>query len=228
MPVTAIVPLNELSAAKTRLAPALTLSERRLLVAWMLTRVLDACHRARTVASTLVVAGDREAAELARAAGATQVLVQSRPGLPAAIALADETAHRAEATVVVAADLPLVQAADLESVCRAGARAPAVVVVPALDGGTAALLRRPPRVIDSAYGEGSAAAHLALAAAADVPARRFELPRLSVDVDTPAALRRLDLVDGRGALRPLHGLGSRGQQPRPGADADAARHREAL
>ncbi len=203
MPVTAIIPLKGLSAAKTRLAPALDPGDRRALVGWMLARVLDACRDAEDVAAVLVVAGDDEAAQLARSAHAQDVLVQTRAGLAAAIGLADQAASHADATLVVAADLPLVEARDLERVCQAAARPRGVVVVPTDDGGTAALLRRPPGVITSAYGPGSAAAHLGLAEAAGVPALRLDLPRLRVDVDTPRALRHLDLLDARGSLRPL-------------------------
>lgn len=208
MPVTAIVPLKALAAAKTRLAPALSPADRRRLVAWMLARVLGACHGAPSLTGVLVVAGDEKAAQLARSAGAERVVVQAGRGLSAALALADTVTQNDAATLVVAADLPLVESGDLERIFDEGARPRGVVVAPTLDGGTGALLRRPPDVIGSAYGPQSAAAHLELAAAAAVPARRLDLPRLRVDVDTPEALRRLDLVDAHGLLHPPERLGS--------------------
>jgi 2-phospho-L-lactate/phosphoenolpyruvate guanylyltransferase len=117
-------------------------------------------------------------------------VLEPRPGLGRALATADATAAGAAATLVVAADLPLVAAEDLDAVCAAGARGPAVVVAPTHDGGTGALLRRPPRLIPTAYGPGSAARHLALARAAGASALVVDRQALALDVDDAAGLAR--------------------------------------
>lgn len=189
MGVTAIVPLKALDAAKGRLGVALDGHARRELVAKMLALVVDACRGCAAVDELLLVAGDEAAADLGRSLG-VRALVVTQPGLPAAMAAADDATSTAAATLVVAADLPAATAVDLDAVCGAArGGAPAVVVAPTLDGGTGALLRRPPRVIQTAYGPGSAAAHLALARAAGVRAVRLDVANLAHDVDTPEQLR---------------------------------------
>lgn len=205
----AIVPVKALHRAKGRLAPDLDPASRRTLAERMFARVVEACRAAREIDELLVVAGDEAAAELARGAGAA-CIVEALPGLRAAMAAADEATAGVSTTLVVAADLPLASAEDLDTVCRAGASPSCVVVAPTRDGGTGALLRRPPTVIATAYGPASAAAHLAAARAAGVRGIRLHLPRLSMDVDTADHLREAASQDpslaGWGALRRGSGL----------------------
>lgn len=192
-PVTAIVPLKALDRAKGRLAGDLDPEERRALAAWMFDRVADALAASGAVRDVLVVVGDQAGGRLARARGLA-VLREPRPGLAAALAAADDATAGAPATVVVAADLPLIRGADLDAVCAAGADAD-VVVAPTRDGGTGALYRRPGGVMGTAYGPGSGAAHLALAAAAGLRTRRLDLPRLALDVDTASSLAEATRAD---------------------------------
>jgi len=213
--VTAIVPLKALDRAKGRLTDDLDGPSRQRLSRWMFGRVAAALHATRAVTAVLVVVGDADAAGLAAAHG-FRTLQEPRPGLAAALGAADAATAGAPATLVVAADLPLARGEDLDAVCAAGAITP-VVVAPTRDGGTGALYRRPGRVIATAYGPGSAAAHLAAAAAAGVAALRLEVPDLALDVDTASSLReavRRDrdlagfaagLSRAGGADWPLHG-----------------------
>lgn len=187
MEVVAIVPLKALDQAKGRLSPGLDAAARRDLATRMLGHVVRTCRGAASVSRVVVVAGDRAGVELARAAGA-EALLQPLAGLRAALDLADAELADAEATLVVAADLPLILPGDLDQVVAAAGDGPAVVVAPTSDGGTGALLRRPAGVIVTAYGPGSAAAHVALAQAAGVPAVRVDNPRLAMDIDTPEQL----------------------------------------
>jgi len=207
--VHAIIPLKALDRAKGRLAPDLDPSARRALTAWMFGRVLSACRGAEHIHGVLVVAGDAAAAALAGAHGAAAI-VEPRPGLDAALAAADDACADEPATIVVAADLPLARPADLDRVCAAAGQ-PGVVVAPTRDGGTGALLRRPPRAIRTRYGPGSAAAHLGLARAAGVAALRLDVPALALDIDTAGQLQEAALLDA-GLARWLRG-GPKAWQP---------------
>jgi 2-phospho-L-lactate/phosphoenolpyruvate guanylyltransferase len=190
-PAIAIVPVKALADAKGRLAGAMEPAARRRLVAAMLDAVLDACAACRHVDEVLVVAGDHDAAALA-AHRPVRVLVEPAAGLNVALVTADAATAGAGTTVVVAADLPRIRAEDLDDVFAAAAgSARAVVVAPTVDGGTAVLLRRPAAVIPTAYGPGSASAHVALADAAGVPAAVVDNDNLAHDVDTPAQLAAL-------------------------------------
>ena len=188
MSVIAIVPLKALATAKGRLADAMEPAQRQAFVAWMARRVLAACRACDDISDVLVVAGDEAAAVVAREAGVT-VLVVPEPGLGIALRRADAATRDCDTTMVVAADLPEVTPADLRAVVAAAQGVqPAVVVAPTHDGGTGALLRRPPSVMHTAYGVGSAAAHLELARVAGVPATVVHRPGLAHDVDTPGQL----------------------------------------
>lgn len=189
--VTAIIPLKALARAKGRMAGHLNDASRRRLVVWMLDRVLGACIDAQAVDRVVVVAGDARAAAEASRPGA-EIIVQPVAGLAAALAVGDRAAAGAQATLAIPADLPLATAADIDLVCAAGARAPSVVVVPTRDGGTGALLRRPGGVVGTAFGPGSALAHLRLATVAGIRPVRLDLSNLAFDVDTPGDLRALD------------------------------------
>jgi 2-phospho-L-lactate guanylyltransferase len=189
--VTAIIPLNALDRAKGRLALDLDAASRRGLVVWMFERVVAAC-RASAAADLIVVAGDDEGAALAAQMG-VRFLRQSEPGLRAALTEADIATADAVASIVVAADLPLARAREIDQVLTlgAGGAEPMVAVAATLDGGTGVLYRRPPGVIPTAYGPGSALAHFDLAVAAGVEARRVDLPGLALDIDTADSLREL-------------------------------------
>jgi 2-phospho-L-lactate/phosphoenolpyruvate guanylyltransferase len=186
--VTAIIPLKALAAAKGRLSGALTPQERASFMAWMAGRVIVAAHNCGNVDRVVVVAGDDAAAEVARAAGA-QVLVVREPGLDVALAAADHETRNAEATIVLAADLPEMTSADIDAViAAAGDSAAVVVVAPTRDGGTGALLRRPPAVVSTAYGPASAARHTELARRRGVAVVHVAREGLANDVDTPSEL----------------------------------------
>lgn len=188
-PVTALVPLKALEAAKTRLASALTPTARRDLAARMAAAVCDACLASPAIASVVLLAGDEAAAGVA--AGRDVTVRRSPPGLGAALADADAAWADAAATLVVAADLPDVGSGELTALVAAAGEGPAVVVAPTVDGGTGALLRRPPQAIAAAFGHNSAAAHQRAATEAGVRWVRWWSPTLGHDVDEPADLARV-------------------------------------
>lgn len=195
----AVVPLKALASAKSRLSEVLSEQERQELVASLFDGVLRACLDATRVDQVLVVAGDAPGLLLADAERSL-ALLEPAPGLAGALALADAQLERmgAESSLVVVADLPFVRAGDLDRLCAAAPDGPCVVVAPAGDGGTGALFRRPATVIPTAFGPGSAAAHLAAARAAGVPALTISAPGLAWDLDTPeqlTAMRSAGLLD---------------------------------
>ena len=186
--MTAVIPLKALASAKGRLADALEPEERQAFVAWMARRVITACRACDDISEVLVIAGDEAAATVARDAG-VPALVVTEPGLDVALARADAATSDRPTTLIVAADLPELTPADLTAVVAAAQGSePAVVVAPTHDGGTGALLRRPPSVMGTAYGVASAAAHVQLARAAGVTPVVLDRHGLARDVDTPGQL----------------------------------------
>lgn len=187
--VVAVVPLRSPGAGKTRLAPGLGPESRAALAGAMLADVVAALRGADI---RVVVAAGGSAAAAAASALAVEVVLDAPHvrGLDGAVDHALQQVGPVAGLLVVQADLPLLTTEDVRCVLTTDA---AVVVAPTADGGTSALLRRPPTVIPTAYGPGSALAHQRLARAAGARLAIVERPGLAHDVDVVDDLRRLDL-----------------------------------
>lgn len=183
----AVVPLRSPGHGKTRLAPDLDRDARAALAGAMLADVVAAL---RAVDLRVVVAAGGPAAAAAASALAAEVVVDGPDvrSLDQAVAHARRRLGPVPALLVVQADLPLLTAADVAALV-AGDHA--VVVAPTVDGGTSALLRRPPDVIGTAYGPGSGAAHQRLARAHGIAPHVVDRPGLRRDVDVLDDLRAL-------------------------------------
>lgn len=202
--VWAVIPVKPLRGALRRLTAALEAPVRRELQVAMLTDVLGACAGAGELAGVLVVTSDPDAAAMARAIAGARVVPDHAPprGMNAAVArgLVAVAAEGADAALVLTADLPLARSADLAAIVDAGRPAPSALLVPSHDGtGTNAMLLRPPAALAPRLGPDSYARHAAQAARRGMTADRLELPRLALDIDTPADLVALVAGGGGGA-----------------------------
>ncbi len=183
----AIVPLRSPGAGKTRLAPALTRHTRAALAGAMLADVVAALRGAGV--ELVVAAGGAAAASAASALRADTIVDGPDVGsLDDAVEHARRRLGPVGALLVVQADLPTITADDVAALLAGDE---AVVVAPTEDGGTSALLRRPPSVIGTAFGPDSGAAHRRLAEAAGIRPRLVHRPGLALDVDVLDDLRRL-------------------------------------
>jgi 2-phospho-L-lactate/phosphoenolpyruvate guanylyltransferase len=201
----ALVPLR--LGGKTRLGASLAGPARAMLILAMLDDVVAALTGAG-IADVRVLAGGEDAAAAARARGLTVLCDPPAPHRPssgpgrAQDAVPDAALRRAVDAglvavgtgclrLVVAADLPLLHADEVVQVL-AHAALPRVVVAPTAAGGTGLLALPAGVVVPARYGAGSAAAHLALAAAngrsGSNPALELGLPGARRDVDGPEDL----------------------------------------
>jgi 2-phospho-L-lactate guanylyltransferase len=202
--VWAVIPVKPLRGALRRLTSALEAPVRRELQVAMLTDVLGACAGADGLAGVLVVTSDPDAASMARQLAGARVLPDHAPprGMNAAVArgLVAVAAERADAALVLTADLPLARPEDIAAVLAAGPSAPSALLVPSADGtGTNAMLLRPPAALAPRLGPDSYARHVAQAGRRGLAVARLELPRLALDIDTPADLTALVATGGTGA-----------------------------
>lgn len=183
----AVVPLRSPGHGKTRLAPALASHTRAALAGAMLADVVAALRGAGV--DLVVAAGGAAAASAASALGADTIMDG-----PDVTSLDDAVEHARRrlgplgALLVVQADLPTITSDDVRVVVE-GERA--VVIAPTDDGGTSALLRRPPAVIGTAFGSDSGGTHRRLAEAAGIVPRVVHRAGLALDVDVLEDLRRL-------------------------------------
>jgi 2-phospho-L-lactate guanylyltransferase len=200
----ALIPLNQLATAKSRLSPALPAAERRALVLWMAGRVLAAVRDSERVAAIGVVSPDPEVLDWAERRGAVPVH-QLQGDLNAGLELGRSWAQSrgADALLVLLGDLPCLSACEVRDfVALAEAEAAShggTLVAPAPDQherGTNGLLLRPADALPFAFGEGSLARHEALARERGIATVRFHARGLRYDVDTPADLRKVAPFEG--------------------------------
>ena len=215
--ITAVLPFRSVADSKRRMESALSEQERMELSARLLVRTLGALRNARSIGRTILVSPDPLARELARAAGAEAIDDHGVP-LNEAIRLGLDraTTSGSSAALIVPVDLAHVSAIAIDELTEAWrASGAASALLPALDGGTAALITPLPTGMSLHYGEGSAALHLRELTAATSSVHQLASP-LAADLDTPEDLAAVttpgaghpayDQHDGLIAL-PIDGLG---------------------
>jgi 2-phospho-L-lactate guanylyltransferase len=176
-----LIPVKRLGTAKTRLAEALSPSERAGLMQELLQHVLGAVLQA-DVGPVTVVSGEPLPLN----------------GVPRfddhglawndALAAAMREVVTTPVVAVVSADLPWL---DPEEVRTLVASTPqrGMAIARATDGGTNAITMRPPGFLETHFGErGSAAVHERAAWTVGADAHVVDLPGLAFDIDTPEDL----------------------------------------
>ncbi len=196
-----LLPVKDLKNAKKRLMSVLTPEERFGLAEAMLADTIRAVQGVCAAENIFVVTNYGPVMDLAKKNG-WQVLREERQisesdSVDAASRICEERGVRSLLRVPL--DLPLVQPGDIDELLNVECASPALVIVPSRDGtGTNAMLRTPPTLFPSHFGNGSFAKHLAEAgrAGARIIVRRNS--RLEMDVDDEADLRALLACDLHG------------------------------
>jgi len=189
-----LLPVKDLKNAKKRLMSVLTPEERFGLAEAMLADTIRAVQGVRAAEKIFVVTNYAPVMDLAGQNG-WDVLREERQisesdSADAASRICEERGVRNLLRIPL--DLPLVQPGDIDELLNVECASPALVIVPSRDGtGTNAMLRTPPTLFPSHFGNGSFAKHLAEAgrAGARIVVRRNS--RLEMDVDDEADLRAL-------------------------------------
>jgi 2-phospho-L-lactate/phosphoenolpyruvate guanylyltransferase len=195
-----LVPVKNLSAAKQRLAAVLDQLSRTKLAQAMLHDVLAALHEAKKKTQTKVAAvtSDRFAVKLACEYGFEIIADPDNPGETGAIEIATRICVKRgeDFTLVIPADIPLIQASELEEIMTQ-APAEGSLLVPAADGrGTNAAFRRPANLFPLRFGNDSFKPHHAAAQATGKPCVVLKLPGIAVDVDNPEDLQQIVSLPG--------------------------------
>ena len=188
MKTVAVIPAKSLQQAKTRLAAQLSEAERAAISLEMLRSAIGAVRGAPAVQACAVVSPDEDVLNLNLG---FEPLRQAGSGLNSGLELGRRWASEwgADALLIVLADLPLVQASDVAGLIDAAERqGRGIVLAPSNDGGTNALLLRPPDAIRFRFGRESAQKHAQEAERLGLPVTRVRSARLAFDVDTPADL----------------------------------------
>lgn len=210
--LTVLIPVNRLDRAKGRLAALLSPEERAELARRSLATALGAVAEAGMTAIALTA---DEAVRATLPAGVR--VLDEEPDLRGLSAQLERAAERLAVSelLILHADLPLATAQALREFMAQAPPAPSMTLVRPADGGTNAMLLRPPGRFPLAYGQGSGDLHEASARAASLAVRRANAPALALDLDTPADVRALlATAEGRecGAGRYLLGIGVEGRE----------------
>jgi len=199
-----LIPVKSLKQAKQRLAPILDQPARTLLAQAMLHDVLQTLGSWPNCPEVGIVSCDPFAMGLANQYGFEVIADHANTGETDAIAMATRVCQMRglDNTLVIPADIPLIQAWELEKIFKA-APPEGSVLVPAGDGrGTNAVFRRPADLFPLRFGNDSFKPHLASGQATGQPCVVLSLPGIAVDVDNPSDLRLLaDLPGETGAQR---------------------------
>jgi 2-phospho-L-lactate/phosphoenolpyruvate guanylyltransferase len=198
-----LVPVKNLSNAKQRLAALLDQPSRTKLAQAMLADVANALHEWKkstelTPSEIRFVTSDPYAVKLAAELEFEIIPDRENPGETGAIEMATRVCveRGMSFTLVIPADIPLIQAWELEEIIQ---KAPAEgsVLVPAGDRrGTNAAFRRPADLFPLRFGNDSFKPHHAAAQATGKPCVVLQLPGIAVDVDNPEDLQRLISLSG--------------------------------
>ncbi len=191
MSLWAIVPVKALHESKSRLRDVLTPVGRVELTREMLLNTLRELVEVHEIDRTLVVSADSKVLALARERGAEIIEERGPPSLNKALSQATAIASemQAEAVLILPADLPLLQAADVRDLIGRAHDPPVVVVSPDRKcSGTNALLMAPPGAIKYGFGPDSFERHVRSAEASGARVEIIELPNLGLDLDAPEDL----------------------------------------
>lgn len=189
-----LLPIKDLRHAKKRLMNVLTPEERFALAQAMLADTIRAVRGVRGVEKIFVVTNYPPAMELAKENHWEILREEQQISESHSVDAASRICQQRGVTALLRLplDLPLVQSSDIDELLFAECSPPALVIVPSRDGtGTNAMLRTPPTLFPSHFGNGSFAKHLAEAERAQAHAIIRRNPHLEMDVDDEADLRVL-------------------------------------
>ncbi|HEX2058564.1 MAG TPA: 2-phospho-L-lactate guanylyltransferase [Actinomycetota bacterium] len=181
-----LLPVKALARAKSRLAPDFDDVQRRAVAGALLDDALALCTSVEFL-QWWVVSEDDDV--LARASDAgLKTVADPGTGLNDAVAagVREALAAGAASLTVIPCDVPLAYRGDLVDLLDTGATSEIVLVPSGDDGGTNALFLSPPDLIEPSFGTGSLQRHIALAERHRYRCSILSLPRLALDVDTPA------------------------------------------
>lgn len=182
-----LIPVKDLSSSKSRLARQLPPQARQALMAALLTDLLATLRQCQAVSGITVLTRCPHASQLAREAGAEVLALPEdrclNSGVSAGVAVL--SARGLAAVTVMHADLPLVEAPDIDTLLRqhrSGGQAVTLVPDTARDGTTMIVLQLPTR-FTFAYGPQSFARHCEAAERAGLAMQVISHDRLGFDID---------------------------------------------
>jgi len=193
-----LVPVKNSSSAKQRLASVLDQPSRTQLAQAMLHDVLSALDASSHRHAVSIVTGDPYAIKLAGEYDFDIIPDPGNPGETGAIEMATGICveRGIESTLVIPADIPLIQPWEVDEILKHAPEEGSVLVSAADRRGTNAAFRRPANLFPLRFGNDSFKPHHAAAQATGKPCVVLKLPGIAVDVDNPSDLQQLVSLPG--------------------------------
>ena len=195
-----LIPIKDPAQAKTRLRGLLSADERRRLAWAMFGDVCRAVASSTLADRVVIVTNYAPAVERARRSGWDVLIEESQTSESVSV---DWASKRLAATgfdlvMRLPADLPCVEASDIDELLAIELARPGALLVPSREGtGTNAIIRTPPGLFPSRFGPDSLRLHKEEAARAGVDCLIVKNPHIALDIDEPSDLEML-LERGRG------------------------------
>ena len=192
-----LVPIKNLADAKQRLSAVLAPEERFALAQAMCEDVLQALATWQKRPAVAVVTSD----PFARSQAAQfhfEVIADDNSGETNAIEMATTVCkgRGCESTLVIPADIPLLEGSELQKIVDSAPAGGAVLVPDAAGRGTNAAWRSPADLFPLRFGNDSFLPHLAAAKATGLPCIVLELPGIARDADRPEDLYEIAAAAG--------------------------------
>jgi 2-phospho-L-lactate/phosphoenolpyruvate guanylyltransferase len=216
-----LIPVKNLSAAKQRLASVMDQAARTELAQAMLLDVVAELAAWPRRPDCALVTGDPFALELAERYDFEVIPDRTDPGETGAIEMATNlcVARGIDSTLVIPADIPLIQASELDEILTHAPHEGAVLAPAADRRGTNAAFRRPANLFPLRFGNDSFKPHLAAAQATGKPCIVLQLPSIAIDVDNPEDLQRVLAHPGKTRTQTLlHEWARTGRFPAMGTE----------
>jgi 2-phospho-L-lactate/phosphoenolpyruvate guanylyltransferase len=193
-----LVPVKNLLNAKQRLSVVLDTQQRLALAEAMCEDVLRELANWPTRPAVAVVTDDPFARDLAARFDFEVIADPVNPGETGAIEMATAECRRrgAQRSLVVPADIPLIETSELQTIVNSAPPGGSVLVPDARGRGTNAALRAPADLFPLRFGNDSFLPHLAAAKATGKPCVVLQLPGIARDVDRPEDLQELAAAKG--------------------------------
>ncbi len=189
-----LLPLKRPDGAKQRLAGFLNFEQRERLFWAMLEDVAIAIEEAALPDKIVTVTSSEQVLKYARGRGWEVLLESEQRSESASVDDASLKLSRQGVNSVlrIPGDVPLLCASDVDEILDQSEFSQSCVLVPSRNGkGTNAILRTPPNVFPSRFGENSFELHRMEAENRDVSVRIHKSDRLALDVDTPSDIELL-------------------------------------
>ena len=188
----AIVPIKKFESAKSRLGSVLSIDERIMLSQLLFEDTLKILKNVAVISEIVVVSSDKEAKKIAEQYGITFLKEHLEKGVNAAVKVADEYSikAKADATIVVPQDLPLLTVDDIATMYQIlKAHDKCLIICPSTRfDGSNLLARKPPQLLPSTsydVKKNSYYMHISSAMKLGVYVRIFLSHGAMKDIDTP-------------------------------------------